>query len=62
MSNKRTMTLYYLASALFYIVAIMKILDTGFSLGVVYFCLGTVFLCLGRKDKESDNKNTSDKK
>lgn len=66
MSNKTTIALYYLASLLFYITAIIKFFDTGFSSGVVWLCLGSAFLCFGAsaqsKNKKSDDKETSDKK
>lgn len=65
MSNKTTVTLYYLASLLFYIVAIIKFFNTGFSSGVIWLCLGSAFLCFGgsaqSKNKRSDDKDTSDK-
>lgn len=53
-------TIYYLASALFFVVAIMKISDSGFSSGIIWLCLGSAFLCLGanashsKKDKSED--------
>lgn len=65
MSNKTTVTLYYLASLLFYIVAIIKFFNTDFSSGVIWLCLGSAFLCFGgstqSKHKKSDDKDASDK-
>ena len=66
MSNKTTVTLYYIVSLLFYITAIIKFFNTGFSSGVVWFCLGSAFLCIGesvkRKNKNSDEEDNFDKK
>lgn len=53
MSNKTTKTLYYLASVLFYIVAITKF-GTDTSSGVMWMSLGTVFLCLGSSGKDKE--------
>lgn len=66
MSNKTTVTLYYIVSLLFYITAIIKFFNTGFSSGVVWLCLGSAFLCIGesvkRKNKNSDEEDNFDKK
>lgn len=67
MINKTTVTLYHIASLLFYITAIIEFFNTGFSSsGVVWFCLGSTFLCLGSrtqsKNKRSDDEDTFDKK
>ena len=47
MRSKTMVTSYYIASVLFYIVAIINFSDTGFSSGVIWLCLGSAFLCLG---------------
>lgn len=47
MSYKTTVILYCLASMLFYIIAITKFLNSGFSSGVIWLCLGSVCLCFG---------------
>ena len=52
MNSKKTIHLYYLASVLFYIVAITKFFSTGFSSGVVWLCLGSAFLCIGSTNNE----------
>ena len=66
MSNKTTVTLYYIVSLLFYITAIIKFFNTGFSSGVVWLCLGSAFLCLGgsaqSKNKKPDDKDTPNEK
>lgn len=66
MSNKTTVTLYYLASVLFYIVAITKFFNSGFSSGMIWVCLGSAYLCFGAnaqsKNKRSDDEDTSNKK
>ncbi len=66
MRNKTTVTLYCIASLLFYITALIKFFNTGFSSGVVWFCLGSTFLCIGesvrRKNEKSDDEDTFDKK
>lgn len=59
MSNKTIITLYYLASVLFYIVAISKFFNTGSSSGVVWLCLGSAFLCFG-SNAQSKNKRSND--
>lgn len=64
--KKTTVSLYYLVSLLFYIVAIINFFDTDFSSGVIWLCLGSAFLCFGRKtqskNKKSDDKDTSNNK
>lgn len=66
MSNKTTMILYYLASVLFYIMAITKFFNSGFSSGVIWLCLGSACLCFGAsaqsKNNRSDNEDTYSKK
>ena len=66
MNKKTTVTLYYLASVLFYIVAITKFINSGFSSGVIWLCLGSACLCFGAsaqsKNKRSDDEDTSNKK
>lgn len=66
MSNKTTVILYGIASLLFYITALIKFFNTGFSSGVVWFCFGSVFFCIGEsvrhKKEKSDDKDTFDKK
>lgn len=66
MSNKTTSNLYYVASVLFYIAAIIKFFNNGVSSGVVWLCLGSAFLCFGsstrNKNKNADDENTLDKK
>lgn len=66
MGSKAMVTSYYIASVLFYIVAIINFSDTGFSSGVIWLCLGSAFLCLGgsaqSKNKRSDDKDTPNKK
>ena len=63
MNSKKTIHLYYLASVLFYIVAITKFFSIGFSSGVVWLCLGSAFLCIGstnqirNKNNEIDDEN-----
>ena len=66
MSNKTIVILYYIASILFYIVAIIKFFDSGTSSGVVWLCLGSAFLCFGasaqsKKEKQHD-EDIKDKK
>ena len=66
MSNKTTVTLYYIASLLFYIVAIIQFFNTGFSSGVIWLCLGSAFLWFGgsaqSKNKRPDDKDEFNKK
>ena len=66
MSNKTMVTLYYLVSALFFIVAITKLFNTSFSSGVIWLCLGSAFFCFGssaqRKNKRYDNEDDLNKK
>lgn len=45
MKMKSATTLYYVASVCFYILAITKFLQSGFSSGVIWFCLGSAFFC-----------------
>ena len=66
MDNKITTFLYYFVSVCFYIVAIIKFMDSGVSSGVVWLCLGSAFLCLGsanlNKNRKSDNNDDNEKK
>lgn len=66
MSNKTAVTLYYLASVLFNVVAITKFFNSGFLSGVIWLCLGSACLCFGAsaqsKNKRSDDEDTSNKK
>lgn len=68
MTNKQTATLYYLASALFYVKAILNLTDSGFTTGIVWFCLGSACLCLagaaknGKNGSDEKNQDHSDKK
>lgn len=66
MKNKTTVTLYGIASLLFYITALIKFFNTGFLSGVVWFCLGSAFLSIGesvrRKNEKSDDEDSFDKK
>lgn len=60
--KKTTVSLYYLVSLLFYIVAIINFFDTDFSSGIIWLYLGSAFLCFGgsaqSKNKKSDDKDT----
>lgn len=66
MSNKTAKALCCLASALFYMVAIIRLFNTGASAAVVWLCLGSAFLCFASsavgKIKKSDNEDDFDKK
>lgn len=66
MNNKTTAIIYYLASALFFVKAILNFTDSGFSTGVVWMCLGAACLCLASTAKnrknESDDEEDSDEK
>ena len=59
MSNNTRVTSYYLVSVLFFIVAITKFFNTGFSSGVIWLCLGSAFFCLG-SSAQSKNKRSDD--
>ncbi len=65
MNNKATITLYYLASMLFYIDSIIQLFSSGFTSSVIRLCLGSAFLCFGAhnqsKNKKSDTKDNSNK-
>ena len=52
--------LYYLISICFYIVAVIKFFDSGFSSGAVWFCLGSAFLCFGADGQNKDDKSDGD--
>ena len=66
MSNKTKVSLYYLASVLFYLAAIIKFFNTDSSSGVVWLCLGSAFLCFGgsaqSKNKKPDDKDSPNEK
>ena len=66
MSKKTTVILFYLASVLFYIVAIIKLFNSDFLSVATYVSFGSAFLCFGvsaqNKNKRSDDKDTSNKK
>lgn len=60
-NGKIASSLYYLASACFFIVAIINLAKSNTDIGVVFLCLGSTFLCFGSvywgEDKEKDDKN-----
>lgn len=59
---KQNSTLCYIAAALFYINAILKITGSGgFSSGVIWLCLGSAFLCLGAAAAKKNNSTDKDK-
>ena len=59
--NKNTLvTLYYLVSVIFYIVAITKFINSGFSSGVIWLCLGSAFLCFGASAQSMNKKSDED--
>lgn len=57
--NRKLSILYYLAAAGFFVVFIIRMLDSGFSGNVVWLCLASANLCLGaaalRRNKKNDN-------
>lgn len=57
--NKKLANLYYLAAAGFFVVFIIRMLDSGFSGNIVWFGLASANLCLGtaalRRNKKNDN-------
>lgn len=65
MDKKKTIVLLFLASAIFYAVAVIKMIGVDFSSGVIWLCLGSAFLCIGagklNQGKSKTNK-TDDKK
>lgn len=65
MNKKITSVLYFLASATFYAVAIIKMITTDFSSGIVWLCLGSAFLCLGAamlNQSKNEANNAEEKK
>ena len=56
MINKKIAVLFDIASLIFYIVAIIRFFDSGFSSGVVWLCLGSAFLCLGATHQSKKKK------
>ncbi len=66
MKGKKTAAiLFFIASAFFYIAAIIGFFSDG-DFSVVYLCLGSAFLCIGaaqlnQDDKDTDKKEDNDK-
>lgn len=46
-TNKIVSALNYLSSICFYIIAIIKFLNSNNSIGYIYLLLGVIFMCLG---------------
>ena len=58
-SNGKISIIYYIASALFYIAAIISVLNQNTTQGTVMLCFGSSQLCLGSVNL---NKSKNDKK
>ncbi len=56
--GKTSSTLYFVASALFYIAAVISLFTSSeTSVTVVWLCLGSSFLCFGAVQKNKQDKN-----
>jgi len=66
MNKKIEGKVLYLVSICFYIVALIHIISSDASDGVIWICLGSTFLCLGanavNKANRKDNKNEEENK
>lgn len=59
--EKKYLTLFFIASVLFYIAAIIGFANGNTSRAIVWLCLGSTYLCLGSTHKKNDKTNTDDK-
>lgn len=57
MNKKIEGKVFYLVSVCFYIVALIHIISSDASDGVIWLCLGSAFLCLGVNATNKANKN-----
>lgn len=61
--EKVSLTLYYIASVLFYIFAVLNfVTDNNTSMGIIYLAIGSIFLCLGSVYKMKANESGNDSK
>ena len=61
MNNRKISIIYYIASACFYIAAIISFLSHNTTQGVVMLCLGSSQLCLGAVYLNKSRKDENDK-
>lgn len=61
--EKVSLTLYYIASVLFYIFAVLNfVTNNNTSMGIIYLAIGSTFLCLGSVYKMKANESGNDSK
>ena len=60
--KKVNSTLYYIASVLFYVSAIINFVNDDTSTGVVWMALGSAFLCFGSVHSGKANERDEERK